>query len=529
VGEGVRVIVDPGVIAGYLQDASLHTGRAEALFRPRCEAEVAAIVARAQREGVPVTVVAAQTSTTASSVPEGGWILSTEKLAGMGAVDSAARRALCEPGLNLEAFQAAVEEHGLFYPPDPTSRADCTVGGSVACNASGARSHRFGATRHWVRALRVVLPCGEVVALERGRHRVDHAVGFEVEHGDGCALERGGVQSLPIPGFAFADGVKNATGLFGGAEIDPIDLFIGGEGTLGVVTEVEVDLIPAPGGSLDLFVCVPDEDTGLALVEEARACGRRGEVVRPDSLEWFDRASLALIDEDGAALPVPANAHAAIYIEQLCETAEAARSDELLDAWFALLRRVGGELDDEANVVLATTHAEREVLHRARHAVPVGVNERAARNAMPKLGTDLAVDDAHLRDVMALYRLAREVPLQLLGDGVRSDLVADSVASVTFGHVGDNHLHMNFLPKNASERALAEAVRDELTTRVIAWGGSPSAEHGIGKLKCAALRQRVGEGAYGEMLATRLALDPAQILGRGNLFAFAAGAAPKRD
>ncbi len=520
VGEGVRPIVDPDLIAGYLQDASLHSGRADALFRPGSEAEVAAIVARAQHEDVPVTVVAAQTSTTASSVPGGGWILSMERLARMGTVDSTARRARCEPGMNLAAFQQAVEAEGLFYPPDPTSRTDCTVGGTVACNASGARSHRFGATRRWIRALRVVLPCGEVIALERGRHRVRHGVGFEVEHGAGCALEPAQVKPVPIPGFAFADGVKNATGLFGGAEIDPIDLFVGNEGTLGVVTEVEVGLVPIPGGCLDLFVCVPDEDTGLALVEEARGCGRRGEVVRPDSLEWFDRASLELIAEEGSALPVPANAHAAIYIEQLCETAEAASKQERLEAWFAMLGRVGVDLDDEASVLVATTEAEREVLHCARHAVPVGVNERAARNGMPKLGTDLAVDDARLRDVMGLYRTAREAPLELLCEEVREDLAVDSVASVTFGHVGDNHLHMNFLPENASERALAEAIRDELTARVIAWGGSPSAEHGIGKLKCAALRQRVGVRAYAEMLETRLALDPGQILGRGNLFAF---------
>ncbi|MCP4038325.1 MAG: FAD-binding oxidoreductase, partial [bacterium] len=185
---------DPDVIEGYLSDASGRKGAAEALFRPVDEAGVASVLRRAHREGAYVTVAAGQTSTTASSVPRGGWIVSTEKFQRMGAVDVQAQSARCEAGVILGAWQDDLLERGFLYPPDPTSRYECTVGGSVACNASGPRSHRFGATRRWVRGLRVVLACGEVLALRRGEHVASSGGGFEIVHGrqpGECALAEG--------------------------------------------------------------------------------------------------------------------------------------------------------------------------------------------------------------------------------------------------------------------------------------------------------------------------------------------------
>ena len=282
---------------------------------------------------------------------------------------------------------------------------------------------------------------------------------------------------------------------------------------LGVLTEVEVDLLAKPGSPLALFIGFDDESLAVAFVERLRAESRSESRLRADCIEWFDRASLDLIVEDGVGLAIEPERKVAIYLEQWRDEGETL--ELLIDAWLEGLTAMG--ISDLDRVRVAADEAQRAQLLRARHAVPSGVNERAARHGMTKMGTDCAVADARLSDVMALYWQARDEPLRLLGEGDAPG-GANHVTTVTFGHVGDNHLHMNFLPKTEAERSLAERIKEELTRRVIAWGGSPSAEHGIGKLKRAALRQRVGEQAYAEMRATRRAFDPKEILGRGNLF-----------
>lgn len=529
VAGGATPCSDASIVAGYVRDASGRVGHAEALYRPQCEADVAAVLARAQREGAAVTVVAGQTSTTASSVPQGGWVLSMEKLARQHAAEPSTRTARCEAGANLGAFQDRLLEQGWLYPPDPTSRYECTLGGSIACNASGPRSHRFGATRSWIRALRVVLACGEVLALRRGQAVASHAEGFEIQHANDpacCAWASGGkprTTRIAAPRFAIPQDVKNASGYFGGSEVDLIDLFVGSEGTLGVVTEVEVALVPEPVDCLNLLACFPDEASALDLVERAREASREAKPIRADSLEWFDRASLELIEHALPEFACPPAAGAAVFIEQLMDEVEAQHATSKLEAWSALLQSTGALVDAPGGVRVAQTASQREALRRARHAVPVGVNERAARNGMPKLGTDFAVADAHLRTVVALYHEAAARPLEFLGADGRRALPPNAgypanLEAVTFGHVGDNHLHMNFLPGSGAARVLSEHVYAELTRRVIALGGTPSAEHGIGKIKRAALRQRLGDVGYAEMLQLKRALDPNGSLGRGNLF-----------
>ena len=554
VGKGASACIDPEIIAGYLRDASGEVGRASAVFRPESEADIAEILARAHRERIAVTVVAGQTSTTASSVPSEGWILTTERLCKQGEVDAVGLRAICESGVRLGEFQDRLAEAGLMYPPDPTSRYECTLGGSVACNASGPRSHRYGATRRWIRGLRIVLACGEVIQLQRGERVARAGDQFEIAHAEDpehCALCETSQPiakrpaRVPVPGFSMPHSIKNAAGYYGGNELDLIDLFIGSEGTLGVVTEVEVELVPMPEHCLSLFIFFDEESKALELIEFTRDSSRSTSSVatttQPDSLEWFDHGSLCLIAEAMPDFKVPERARVALFIEQLHSKEDGVSEADLIRDWFALVERSGALIDDPGGVRVAQTALQHEEFRRVRHAVPTGVNERAARNGMPKLGTDLSVADEHLRAIIALYHRAAAQPLQLLDDVALRALVADlgfeiaqgdsvseqvlraaglpqSLEAVTFGHVGDNHLHVNFLPRDLAGLALARSVYAHLTRVVIEMGGSPSAEHGIGKLKRAALRQRVGQVGIAEMLEVKRALDPHGCLGRGNLF-----------
>lgn len=549
-GNGAEPTRDADVIAGYLRDASGVVGEASALFRPESEAEVAAILARAHIEKTVVTVVAAQTSTTGSSVPPTGWLLSTEKLKAQGSIDKAGLRAVCGAGTMLGAFQDGLEAEGLMYPPDPTSRRDCTLGGTVGCNASGPRSLRFGATRSWIRGMRVVLACGEVLDIKRGVHRASAGEAFEIVHSEDpgrCAFAAEADDKAPqhtrvaVPSFSLPAEIKNASGYFGGDDVDLIDLFIGSEGTLGVVTEVEVALMAKPAGCLSMMLFFADEANALKLIEQTRTGALEPGMPQPDSLEWFDRESLAIIAADISEFTIPGTARVALFVEQFIHERDGLGELALMGRWLKLLEACGALSGTPNGVQVAQTQEQREMMERVRHAVPAGVNEQVARNGMPKLGTDLAVADKHLQSMFDVYHAAADAPLTLLDASERAQLLAsvgaelaegtpvtsemlceagfpERLASVVFGHVGNNHLHVNFLPKTGAGLALARAVIGHLTRFAIARGGSPSAEHGIGKIKRAALRQRTGETGFEQMLAIKLALDPRGCLGPGNLF-----------
>ena len=137
----MQAITDPSILEAYLRDASNLPGHAERLFRPSTAEEVAEIVALCQQEGTPLTVTARRSSTTGASVPMGGVLLSTEKLNRILGIDEV------EGGVLLGEYQSWTEEKGWMFPPDPTSRNECSIGGAIACNASGARTYRYGPTR----------------------------------------------------------------------------------------------------------------------------------------------------------------------------------------------------------------------------------------------------------------------------------------------------------------------------------------------------------------------------------------------
>jgi D-lactate dehydrogenase (cytochrome) len=300
-----------------------------------------------------------------------------------------------------------------------------------------------------------------------------------------------------------------------------------------------------------LFAFFPAESSALDLIDCTRDAASLGSVARPDSLEWFDLPSLRLIARAMPEFGIPERAEVALFIEQAIieqttheqttPHSSATRDSDLDRHWLELLERCGALVDLPGGVRVAQTAQQHEELRRVRHAVPTGVNERAARNGMPKLGTDLSVADEDLRAVVALYHRAAAQPLKLLDESALRELLEelgagidpeapiaqavlhsaglpDSLEAVTFGHVADNHLHVNFFPRDPASLALARYVYAHLTRVVIEMGGSPSAEHGIGKIKRAALRQRIGVSGLDEMLAVKRALDPHGCLAPGNLF-----------
>jgi D-lactate dehydrogenase (cytochrome) len=202
-----------------------------------------------------VTVSGAGTGTVGGRVAFGGIVLATDKLNRIEQVVHEERGgfAVVEAGVILSDLQRAVDQEGLLYPPDPTERG-CFVGGNVATNASGARTFKYGPTRNYIRRLKVVLASGEVLDLRRGEVRAD---------GQG-RIRLGKAIEVKLPDYRMPATRKNATGYFVAPEMDAVDLFIGSEGTLGVICEVEVKLLPKPEGLLSGVVFFLDEADVLA-------------------------------------------------------------------------------------------------------------------------------------------------------------------------------------------------------------------------------------------------------------------------
>ncbi len=454
------LISDPEVIAGYLRDASNTAGHASGLLRPESAAQVAQIFRQAQVDGTAITLSAERTSTTGGPVPHGGWVLSTERLGGLRLQGQQLRAGAA---VRLGEIQAAAEEHGLFYPPDPTSWESCTVGGTLACNASGARSFRYGPTRDWVLSAEVVWADGTVQEVDR-----DTPI----------------PPDWPVPGWRPPQ-VKNATGYFPADNL--LDLVIGSEGTLGVITAATLRLLPLPEQVFSLLALFPDPASALAFVEQAR-----GSAPKPRLIEWYDANCLDLIR---ARIPeLPGHAQAAVWIEQ--ET-DLAGEDRAIEAWAERIAACGA-LED--HTLLAVDPSSLHKLLTIRHAIPAGINEVVAKNGMPKVGTDFSVPDAALGEMMAAY-------------------AAVEMDHVLFGHVGDNHLHLNLLPTSPEELDRAWKIWGTLYDKALSLGGTLSAEHGVGKLKAPYLRKMLGDQGLQAFAALKRRIDPAWILGRDTLLA----------
>ena len=517
----------------YLTDESRMYGHVDRLFFPRSEQEIAAVLESARAAGLSVTISGGRTGITGGAVPMGGWLMSLEKMNHILGLsydrEQNELRLRCQPGVSLESVCNAVgkrefvdadlwssedkaalsvfkEKGAYIFPPDPTEQT-ATFGGMIACNASGARTLYYGATRNYVSRLRIVLADGSVVDMERGNFRAAKDRSFQL------VLPDGQVRKGLVPGYVMPH-VKNAAGYFAAPQMDLLDLFIGSEGTLGVFSEMEIRLIPAPETILGVIGFFSSEQDSQVFVRAARgekiACEEKPLLPeRPLALEYFDVHALNLLRDQkqklGQSSPIPAlpeDAHTAVYIE-LAATED--HLDEVAEALLMLLESCGCRSD---TAWTAFTPDETERLKTFRHALPEAVNQRIGERAvacpgLTKLGTDFAVPDEALEIMMSAYCTAL--------DGANLEYVI-------FGHIGNNHLHVNILPRDKEEYEKGKAIYMELAKQALSCGGTVSGEHGTGKLKKPLLKLMVGDSGIEDMRAVKRVFDPHGILNPGNMF-----------
>ncbi len=487
----------PDEIQSFLADASnMQGGHAAQVVFPESAAEVASILTEAFHVGKPVTIAGAGTGIVGGRVPFGGIVLATDRLNRIKEIvrEESGGHACAEAGVVLADFQKAVVAQRLLYPPDPTEWS-CFVGGTVATNASGARTFKYGPTRSYVRRLKIALATGDVIDLKRGEIYADEHGLLQIPLAQKRSIR------AQLPSYQMPQTRKHASGYYIARGMDALDLFIGSEGTLGVITEVEVALLAQPENVLSGLVFFKTEESLLDFVREARALSlntretKRTETIDARALEYFDGESLKFLRRNYAL--VPQWAAGAVFFEQ--ETSDGTE-EALMSAWLELLERHDALVDDSW---FAMTEHDRQRIREFRHALPVLVNEWLTHHKQRKVSTDMAVPDKEFAAMLAFYK----------------ELLAESkLKYVIFGHIGDNHVHVNILPRNDEEAAKARVLYGQFINRAVKAGGTISAEHGIGKLKRDYLRELYGDEHLREMAALKKAFDPQCILGRGNIF-----------
>jgi glycolate dehydrogenase FAD-linked subunit len=445
---GDRLVIDPDVLAAISHDDAewAPTERAAVGVRARSEADVRHVVRTCAELGTPIVPRGAGTGLSGGANAVGGCvILDLSQMNQILEIDADNLLAVVQPGAINNDVKAAVAEHGLWYPPDPASAPWSTIGGNVATNAGGLCCLKYGVTRDYVLGLRAV-------------------VGGPVAYGDAVRLGR-----------------RTTKGVAG---LDLVSLFVGSEGTLGVVTEVTLRLRPARLGTPRTVVgAFADLVTAGQAVAQIT---RRG--LTPAALELLDRVCLKAV-EDWKHLGIEADAEALLL----------ARVDTPGDSGAAEAADIAAAMAEAGPmwVEQSTDDAEAEALFDAR---------RLAYPALERLGPVLTEDVCVPRS---------KVPAML--DQIKAIAARHGVQIATVAHAGDGNLHPLLVtpPGDDEARRAAQAAFEEFLDAAIALGGTVTGEHGVGILKRDGMRRELDPGSLALQTAIRGALDPQGLFNPG--------------
>lgn len=441
--------------ADILQDESNIPGAwCELAGWPETAEEAAEFMREAADGGLQLTVSGGLTGVAGGALPPGGAVLSASSLKVMEMMENGNVRV--GAGVTLEELREYLAVHAPehFYPPDPTEET-ASAGGTISTDASGGGSFLYGSTRRWVESASVVLPGGSTVVLRRGGHRFSERV---------CTHPRIGRMELPV--LRSPQPEKNAAGYHIRPDMDLLDLFIGSEGTLGVVTEAELKLAPRPRFLMDLAVF---PESSSSFWDLYRSLLDPGPGLRIRALEMMDSRCVAFLRQHPGELPPPpGNAEFVLLL-----TAEAGDDDEMEDALVSLDGLLVQSGVDPDTAWGGFEPAERRRMKELRHSLPESVNNRISRlrpefPEIHKFGSDGAVEPRRLREY---YETCADI------------LERRELPYLIFGHAGQGHLHANALPERPGALTGAEEAMREIAAAAVEMGGTISAEHGLGRLK----------------------------------------------
>lgn len=514
--------------SNYLRDESRTIGFADFISFPKTENEVSEILSYCYENNLQATVQGARTGLAGGASPLGGLIINTSKMnkiLGMryeketntyymriqpGVLLVQVRKALENKNIDtsfwnkddIDVFNAMTPGE-LFFPPDPTEPT-ASIGGMASCNASGSRSFMYGPTRDHIEGLNVVFADGKTTHLKRNLYMVsDRKYLFP--------LTDGTMVSGLIPDFETTK-AKDA-GYYIHPNMDVLDLFIGSQGTLGVITEIEIKLSPAPKFIWGVTAFLPDDYASINYVRLLRGEKLKGKPTfhyRPAAIEFFDKMTLDMLERQKKITPafeqlqeLPKNYSSAIYVEfnEMNNNNQISILTELSE----LLCSVGGNPDD--TWVAENTRALEKLIF-FRHAVPECVNlnidkNRESEPSITILSADMSVPDEYIVDVYEMYH---------------NDLKNRTKDWIIFGHIGENHYHPDIFAHNKKEYQEGYAIFEEWAAKVREMGGTITGEHGAGKLKAGLAKIMYGDAAIEKLYQFKLAFDPKSMLNPGNIF-----------
>jgi glycolate oxidase len=440
-----NVLVSPEELLCYSYDSTVLQHLPEIVVLPKTSEEVAATVKVAAREKLPIVPRGAGTNLAGGTIPiQGGIVLSLTRMIDVLEIDTVNMVAVVQPGVVTGDLQAEVAKKNLYYPPDPASLRATTIGGNVGMNAGGPHALKYGVTSDYVMGLEVVLPSGDV-------------------------MRTGG------------KAIKNVTGY------NLTQLYVGSEGTLGVITEITLRLIPQPESSGSVLAAFAELDDAAILVNRILHAG-----VTPAVIEIMDQMTIQTVD-DYLQTGLPRDAAALLLIQ--VDGVQAAVDQEL--EMVAKLCR-----DNKATMVeVATTLEEEEVVWTARRSISPSLT-RVRPN---KLGEDISVPREAIPEVV---RRVQEIAQQR------------NLPIVIFGHISDGNLHPNILFDQADpeEMERVELATGDIFQVATSVKGTLSGEHGIGLLKQKYLGLDLTDQAVDVMRTIKRALDPDNIMNPGKIF-----------
>jgi glycolate oxidase len=415
------------------------------VVHPGSTEEVAAVVKLANEFSNAIVTRGSGTGLSGGSVPsEGCIVLCLTRLDKNLSVDAANLTVRAQCGVITAAIDAAANKHGLFYPPDPGSMKISTIGGNVAENSGGLRGLKYGVTRDYVMGLEVVLPDGRIARF-----------------GNACVKD--------VAGYSMKD------------------LFIGSEGTLGIITEVLLKVLPRPAARRTMLASYDRMEDAAQTVSDIIAAK-----IIPCTLEFLDRMTIGCV-EDYAKIGLPRDCEALLLMETDGHPAAVAEEAEQMLA----LARARGARD----VRVARDDAEALQLASARRSAFSAL----ARVRPTTILEDVTVPRDKLAEMVAFVAEVAKKHKLLVG---------------TFGHMGDGNLHPTFLTdeRNTEEMARVHEALEDIVTKTLALGGTITGEHGVGLAKKSWLRRQVGENSHDLMREIKRAWDPRNLLNPGKIF-----------
>ncbi|GAB4487646.1 MAG: FAD-linked oxidase C-terminal domain-containing protein [Thermodesulfovibrionales bacterium] len=439
-----RISTEPADLVCYGFDASGIEAQPTAVVWPQSTQDVVKVMQYAFEHAVPVIPRGAGTGMTGGSVPcHGAIVLSTERMNRILEIDAENLTALVEPGVINGRLQRELERHRLFYPPDPSSMNFCTIGGNVAENAGGPRAVKYGVTRDYVLGLEAVLPDGTVIHT----------------------------------------GVQTAKGVVG---YDLTRLLVGSEGTLAVVTQIRLRVLPTPESVVALLVLFRELEPAGVAVKDILGSG-----IIPRTLEFLDRETVRAV-ENYKRTGLPQDAEAVLLIELDGHASAITKEAQTVST---ICRNLGGE------AIMAEDETARTKLWEARRAISPALFHISPT----KINEDIVVPRSRLAEM--LMRL-------------RAIAGKSGIRIVNFGHAGDGNIHVNLMVNRENPEELEQAKRAvaEIFTVTLELGGTISGEHGIGLTKAPYLPMEVPQAELALMKRVKAVFDPRNILNPGKIF-----------